>query len=498
MSVRMIPGFILVGLLAVACAVPIGAQLPIRQSSSSSSSPAAIDKPMTGKLVGTWYRQCERGIVAITFAEDELKICVTFNAASNTICLTLTANYAVMKDGLVEGAITGVNWDVKPEPKAATLSLALEALASAGLSFATLLDCPFSFQTQSTSTGLMVSNLKTTVAEEDESSRHVFFTLVDGIYTFSKDGTIPTSKSIEPAEYPLVFKDGPKKGKEVVVALFISSAPEIGPVFAGSEGKLTSGIAKKLLELAKDSKQKLVALDPVLVDKFKLNNPNWKQMHPSEWGKKLYVDFILKIRLDKMSLYQPGSLNMYYEGRADVTVDVYDVDAGAGEPKYNYVHPFKYPHTGILPTDSIPVSRFKQDYLEHLAAELATKHIKHKHGSGAGKDCEDQKQKSSVNFVTDVATFIVRLCGYDSTQAKFIQKSPDTGIVSIPENSNIFPTYYYEAAKNLIVKHVGPNYLIVDEREVRIDGSMGTKEYRITYQKKPIQPDSTPIGGRRE
>jgi len=488
MSGRMIPRFILVGLLAVACAVPIG-------QSKVSSSPAAIDKTMTSKLAGTWYRQCARGIIAITFAEDELKICVTFNADSNTICLTLTANYAVTKDGLVEGAITGVNWDVKPEPKAATLSLALEALASAGLSFATLLDCPFSFQTQSNSAGLMVSNLKTTVAEEDESTRHIFFTLVDGIYTFSKAGTIPPSKSIKPAEYPLVFKDGPKKGKEVFVALFISSAPEIGPMFAGSEGKLASEMAKKSPQMAKDSKQKLVVLDPVLVDRFKQKNPNWKQMHPSEWGKKLGVDFVLDIQLDKMSLYQPGSLNMYYEGRADVTVDVYDVDAGAVKPKYNYVYPFKYPHTGITPTDSIPQNRFKQDYLEHLAAELATKHIKHKHGSGPGKDCEDLNRKSSGNFVTDVATLIVRLCGYDSTQARIIQKSPDAGIVSIPENSNIFPTYHYEAATALIKKHVGPSYLIVDEREVMVGGNMGTKEYRITYQKKPFQPAIPTSGG---
>ncbi len=193
---------------------------------------------------------------------------------------------------------------------------------------------------------------------------------------------------VKPAEYPLEYKDGPRKGKEVVVALFISSAPGIGPVFAGSEGKLAFDIAKKLPEMAKENKppQKLVVLDPALVNKFKMNNPNWKLMHSSEWGKKLNVDFVLDIHLEKMSLYQPGSLNMYYEGQADVTVDVYDVEAGPGEPKYSYVHPFKYPHTGILPTDSIPQNRFKQDYLEHLAAELAMKHVSHKVDSGIAEE----------------------------------------------------------------------------------------------------------------
>ena len=193
----------------------------------------------------------------------------------------------------------------------------------------------------------------------------------------------------KPAEYPLVFDKGPKKGKEVTVALFISSAPGIGPVFAGTEGKLAYDIAKKLPEFAKESKptQKIVVYDPALVNKFKMNHPTWKQgMHPSEWGRKLGVDFVLDIRLEKMSLYQPGSLNQLYEGQADVNVDVYDVDAGAGEPKYSYVLPFTYPRTHPVIVDSMPQNRFKQDFLEHLAAEISMKHVEHKISSGIAED----------------------------------------------------------------------------------------------------------------
>ena len=186
----------------------------------------------------------------------------------------------------------------------------------------------------------------------------------------------------KPAEYPLVFKDGPKKGKDVVVALFVSSAPGIGSVFAGSEGKLASDIAKKLPEMAKENKPKVSVLEPAMVNQFKMKNPNWKLMHPSEWGRKLQVDFVLDIRLDKMSLYQPGSLDQIYEGQADVTVDVYDVDAGPAEPKWNYVHVFKYPHAGVMAVDMVPQSRFKQDFLENLARELCTKHVAHKEAIG--------------------------------------------------------------------------------------------------------------------
>lgn len=190
---------------------------------------------------------------------------------------------------------------------------------------------------------------------------------------------------IKAAEYPLVFDKGPKKSKEqVVVALFISTSPGVGPSFAGVEGKLAYGIAKRLPEMCKegDTKHKVVVIDPATVNKFKMNNPNWKLMHQSEWGKKLGVDFVIDIQIDKMSLYQPGSTNLLYEGQAEIDISVYDVDAGATEPKYNYILPFKYPHTGVLDASFIPKERFKQEYLEHLATEICMKHVAHKTAIG--------------------------------------------------------------------------------------------------------------------
>jgi len=191
---------------------------------------------------------------------------------------------------------------------------------------------------------------------------------------------------IKPAEYPLTYKDKPKKGEEFVVAVFVSSTPEIRKEFDGIEGQLVSDTAKKLQEMARESKQKLVVLDPTLVNKFKKKNPTWNRMHPSQWGVELGVDYVLDIHLNKMSLYQPGSSNQIYEGQAEVAVDVYDVGVGIAEPKYHYIDSFKYPQTGVLNATSIPVIRFKFDLLDHLAAELALKHVEHKVDSGIAEE----------------------------------------------------------------------------------------------------------------
>lgn len=99
-----------------------------------------------------------------------------------------------------------------------------------------------------------------------------------------------------------------------------------------------------------------------------------------------------------------------------------------------------------------------------------------------------------------------------ATPARDISWDPlsGTGVVAIPDNSNTFPTYYRNEALALIEKHVGPNYEIVEEREVPIGqttlnnhhvnnesmlGITTTKnltEYHIAYRKKTLPTTVTP------
>jgi hypothetical protein len=50
--------------------------------------------------------------------------------------------------------------------------------------------------------------------------------------------------------------------------------------------------------------------------------------------------------------------------------------------------------------------------------------------------------------------------------ARYVERQADSGVVAIPENSNHWPTYYRQAALDLITQHVGPHYEILEEREV--------------------------------
>lgn len=195
-----------------------------------------------------------------------------------------------------------------------------------------------------------------------------------------------THKDVKiPAECPLTYKDGPKKDQEEIkVALFVSQSTGQSYEFAGADTALANEIIKKLPEMLKETKQKqkLTVLTTAQVNKFKMKNPNWKLMHPTERAKQLGADFVLEIHLDKMNLYQPNSQQAIYEGRADVTVDVYDVEDGATDPKYTYVHAFAYPKTGFRDASSMPASAFRREFLDRLSLELCEHHVEHRPSSG--------------------------------------------------------------------------------------------------------------------
>jgi hypothetical protein len=192
----------------------------------------------------------------------------------------------------------------------------------------------------------------------------------------------------KPAQYPFRPPTGPKheKDQEFFVLVLVDQSPG-RPEFAGAGRELQTSLAKQIPVEAKESKDKLTVIPPSQFDRFKMANANWKSMHPAEIGKRLKADVVMDIHLGNMSLYQPGSANQIYEGSAEVTVDIYDVTKGTGEPLHHYVHPHRYPKSmGLMSASDVPEAQFRQKFLDKLALDLARKHIDHKLSTGIGSE----------------------------------------------------------------------------------------------------------------
>lgn len=184
-----------------------------------------------------------------------------------------------------------------------------------------------------------------------------------------------------PAPHPLVLdKEGPKKDKDEVVVLILPQlAPGYAREFVNTDRELSERLAKLLPEMAKENKEKnnrkLRVISPTQVDKFKMTNPQWKQMGAGEIGHKLGADFVLEVWLDKMRFYQPQSQNSIYEGKAEASVSIYVVGETGGEMKDRYTHAFSYPKGLVRDASAVPESEFKKQYLDALTVELARYHV---------------------------------------------------------------------------------------------------------------------------
>jgi hypothetical protein len=68
-----------------------------------------------------------------------------------------------------------------------------------------------------------------------------------------------------------------------------------------------------------------------------------------------------------------------------------------------------------------------------------------------------------------------------ASQAKYIEKKGDSGVVAIPKNTDTWPNYHRREALALIEKHVGPDYEIVTQGEV-VTGQTTLKNAQVNTE----------------
>jgi hypothetical protein len=147
-------------------------------------------------FAGTWAREMEGMVIAATLSPcgEELKLCLSQCAEGTTICFTVTADCKVTKEGLLHGVVTGVDVDVKRDPKASGDSPTAGELLESATALQELVDSPFSFRVKQTSAGLMVSSLKMASVGPVRASELAFLC---GMFKPCKDGAIPTAKPMK-------------------------------------------------------------------------------------------------------------------------------------------------------------------------------------------------------------------------------------------------------------------------------------------------------------
>jgi hypothetical protein len=89
-------------------------------------------------------------------------------------------------------------------------------------------------------------------------------------------------------------------------------------------------------------------------------------------GDHFEADYVIDMEIISLTLYEPGSANQLFRGRADISVQVVNVNEPDDDPIFRPQYRCEYPKTrGPIPIGEYSAVQFKQKFLDHVGRELS-------------------------------------------------------------------------------------------------------------------------------
>jgi hypothetical protein len=180
-----------------------------------------------------------------------------------------------------------------------------------------------------------------------------------------------------PAQLRKVAADD--RTQEVTVAVLTYTGLETRPEFLRVDRDLSNLVVKQLREGFKANGESVKVVPPAKVEEFKNNHPNWHTMELTEIGSRLNADYVIYLEVSHLSLYEPGSANSLYRGRADITVNLVDAinpDETPETKELNITFPTESGGVAIPAEDKSP-QLFKEQFYKRIATQVAWQFTAH-------------------------------------------------------------------------------------------------------------------------
>jgi len=159
------------------------------------------------------------------------------------------------------------------------------------------------------------------------------------------------------------------KDKEVKVVILAYSGLESRPELITADRDLTTLLTQHLQGRFKESKEKVTIVSPGKAQAFKDNHPNW-YMDLQETGKRFDADYLIYLQLESLSLYEVGSHNTLYHGRAEIEVSALDLHKPEEAPQRKFYRG-EFPQGRPVPADDSNPRMFQQAFLDHIAKDIS-------------------------------------------------------------------------------------------------------------------------------
>jgi hypothetical protein len=157
------------------------------------------------------------------------------------------------------------------------------------------------------------------------------------------------------------------KGERVVVMCRPPASNEYR--HAGASRNISQRVSESLVKHVKG----IDVVNPREVDEW-VDESDWGDFR--ELAEAVRADMVVHIELDDFDLYKGKTL---YQGRADVTVTVYDMreKANNGEVWTQKLGEVLYPVNSGIPAQDKPPQQFEQEFVEIVAQRIATNFYRH-------------------------------------------------------------------------------------------------------------------------
>lgn len=179
-------------------------------------------------------------------------------------------------------------------------------------------------------------------------------------------------KSQVPAEFKLTPH---AKKSEAKVVVRVSARMGLPPDLSGVDRMLNAELIRILDAAVKENEEKVQVLKMLRIDEYRAQDPNWKVMHPCEFGKAVAegTDYVIDVEINEMDLYKPGSRQQWLLGNANVSVAAYDLSKPLREPAYKQDFVIQFPQHEQEVLSRAQVSGFRLKFVERIASNIAVK-----------------------------------------------------------------------------------------------------------------------------
>ncbi len=160
------------------------------------------------------------------------------------------------------------------------------------------------------------------------------------------------------------------------MAILASSNLPVSDQLTRVDRELSARVVKHLGELCQHNQENVEVLPVNAVERYKSSHPDWD--HPLDLvkiGKDLKVRYVVYLEVKSLSLFVPGSRQMY-QGETDVKVTLVNTHKPDDLPEVDECYE-RFPNTPVDASDDPNPMIFRSKFLDHVAEKIAWKFTAH-------------------------------------------------------------------------------------------------------------------------